>query len=279
MDCAKGINFILTNGGAMEDYRGTNLARQAMLPSVGVPTTAGTGSEAQAYALIARAEDKDKMACGDDKARFRAVILDPGLLASVPRQVAAVAGLDAVAHAVESFVSRPADDLARTFAGEAWRLLSAGLVDSFGADASGEARAAVLWGAHLAGAGIDRAMLGAAHACANPLTARFGLPHGIAVALMLPHVVRFNGEEIAAGYNDLQARAGLADTSVEGLALRIEALRAACGLPATLEEAGVDTASLEELAAQAARQWTGGFNPRAVTATETLALYRKAATA
>jgi alcohol dehydrogenase len=277
MDCAKGINFILTNGGVMEDYRGTNLAKRPMLPSVGVPTTAGTGSEAQAYALIARAEDKDKMACGDDKARFRAVILDPGLLASVPRMVAAVAGMDAVAHAVESYVSRPADHLARAYAGEAWRLLSAGLVESFGTGASDDARAAVLWGAHLAGAGIDRAMLGAAHACANPLTARFGVSHGVAVALMLPHVVRFNGQEISGSYGELQTRALLADTSVEGLARRIEELRGICGLPATLAEAGVDTTDLPDLSEEAARQWTAGFNPRPVSAGDLLSLYRMAA--
>lgn len=277
LDCAKGINFILTNGGKMEDYRGTNRASLPMLASVGVPTTAGTGSEAQAYALIARAADKDKMACGDDKARFRAVILDPSLLVSVPRRVAAMAGMDAVAHAVESFVSLPADDTARAFAGEAWRLLSTQLARALGESAGPTARAAMLWGAHLAGAGIDRAMLGAAHACANPLTARCGVAHGIAVALMLPHVVRFNGEMIAAAYADLQARAGKAASSPHDLATRIEALREACHLPATLAAAGVDTSSLPALADEAARQWTAGFNPRPVTAQDLLKLYRQAA--
>jgi alcohol dehydrogenase len=135
----------------------------------------------------------------------------------------------------------------------------------------------MLWGAHLAGAGIDRAMLGAAHACANPLTARCGVAHGIAVALMLPHVVRFNGEMIAAAYADLQARAGKAASSPHDLATRIEALREACHLPATLAAAGVDTSSLPALADEAARQWTAGFNPRPVTAQDLLKLYRQAA--
>jgi len=277
LDCAKGINFILSNGGEMEDYRGTNRASRPMLPSLGVPTTAGTGSEAQAYALISRAADREKMACGDDKARFRAVILDPGLLASVPRRVAAVAGMDAIAHAVESFASLPADDTARMFAGEAWRLLSTHLLQALDESSGPPAWAPMLWGAHLAGAGIDRAMLGAAHACANPLTARYGVPHGIAVALMLPHVVRFNGEKIAATYVDLQARAGMAAASPNDLAKRIEALRAACHLPATLADAGVDTSSLPALAEEAARQWTAGFNPRPVTAHDLVELYRQAA--
>ena len=79
MDCAKGINFILTNGGQMEDYWGMGRATKPMLPSIGIPTTAGTGSEAQSYALISDAKTHVKMACGDLKARFRSVILDPSL--------------------------------------------------------------------------------------------------------------------------------------------------------------------------------------------------------
>ncbi len=277
MDCAKGINFILTNGGEMEDYRGANRASLPMLPSVGVPTTGGTGSEAQAYALISRAADREKMACGDDKARFRAVILDSCLMASVPRPVAAVSGMDAIAHAVESFVALPADETARMFAAEGWRLLSAHLARALEDHADPAAQSAMLWGAHLAGAGIDRGMLGAAHACANPLTARYGVPHGVAVALMLPHVVRFNGEVIAAAYVDLQARAGMPASSPHELATRIERLREVCSLPATLADAAVDTSALPDLADEAARQWTAGFNPRPVKAKDLLKLYRQAA--
>lgn len=120
-------------------------------------------------------------------------------------------------------------------------------------------------------------MLGAAHACANPLTARHGIVHGIAVSLMLPHVVRFNGEMIAAAYADLQTRAGMTAASPHELATRVEALREACHLPATLADAGVDTSSLPAMAEEAARQWTAGFNPRPVTAADLLELYRQAA--
>ncbi len=277
MDCAKGINFLLTNGGRMEDYHGLNKATGPMLPSVGVPTTAGTGSEAQAFALIARASDHGKMACGDEKARFLAVILDPDLLASVPRGVAGMAGMDAVAHAVESFVSRPAGDQARGFAGEAWRLLSAHLETLFADDNPAAAWPQVLWGAHLAGAAIDRAMLGAAHACANPLTARCGVAHGVAVGLMLPHVIRFNGSgEAAALYADLQRRAGHMEGTPETLALKVEALRRQCGLPASLPEAGVSHCDREALAAEAVEQWTAGFNPRPLCKADFVALFEAA---
>src|ERR1044071_3884197 len=100
MDTAKGINFLLTNGGAMKDYWGFGKAAKAMLPMIGVPTTAGTGSEAQCYALISDADTHVKMACGDPKAAFKIAILDPALTLSQPAGVTATAGFDALAHAV-----------------------------------------------------------------------------------------------------------------------------------------------------------------------------------
>ncbi len=268
MDCAKGINFILTNGGRMEDYRGMGRARRSMLPSIGIPTTAGTGSEAQSYALIAAPDTHEKMACGDLKARFRGVILDPALTASVPGHVAAASGIDAVAHAVESSVCTKRNAVSRMYALEAWRLLATGFEASLAPAADPEARAAMLLGAHFAGAAIENAMLGAAHACANPLTARYGITHGVAVGVMLPPVIRFNGETDAARYEGFGMTAG-------ALADRIERFKHAASLPARLRELGVERERLPELATDAARQWTGTFNPRPLRETDCLALYEE----
>jgi len=96
LDCAKGINFVLTNGGAMRDYRGFGKATKPLLPAIGVPTTAGTGSEAQSYAIISDAETHQKMACGDHTAAFRVAVLDPTLTLTSPRRVTAIAGLTVV---------------------------------------------------------------------------------------------------------------------------------------------------------------------------------------
>src|SRR5262245_21793491 len=104
MDCAKGVNFLLTNGGTMADYKGFGKATKPMLPSVGVPTTSGTGSEAQSFALIADESSHMKMACGDRKAAFRVALLDPLLTVTQPARVTAITGIDALAHALESFV-------------------------------------------------------------------------------------------------------------------------------------------------------------------------------
>jgi alcohol dehydrogenase len=96
MDCAKGINFLYTNGGRMQDYWGAGKATRPMLPLIAVPTTAGTGSEAQSYALIADARTHMKMACGDKKAACRVALLDPELTVSMPAGVTAATGIDAL---------------------------------------------------------------------------------------------------------------------------------------------------------------------------------------
>ncbi|HET7696310.1 MAG TPA: iron-containing alcohol dehydrogenase [Vicinamibacterales bacterium] len=267
LDCAKGINFVLTNGGSMRDYRGHGKAAKPMLPSIGIPTTAGTGSEAQSYALISDAETHAKMACGDEKAAFRIAILDPALTVSQPREVTAVAGYDAISHAVEAFVTKTRTPESARLAAEAWTLLDSHFERVLRDPADLEARGAMLRGANLAGAAIELSMLGAAHACANPLTARYGTTHGIAVAVMLPHVVRWNGEVVGARYRELCA---------DDLPGRLEALRSAAGLPATLRELGARAEDVDALAADAATQWTGTHNPRPFSADDARALYRAA---
>jgi len=263
MDCAKGINFLLTNGGEMKDYWGTHKASKPMLPSLGVPTTAGTGSEAQSFALIAQSDTHIKMACGDEKAHFRSVILDPELTATMPRSVAVATGLDAISHAVESYVATSHSPVSDMYASEAWRLLSRSFEAALDRPAELDVRGRMQLGAYLAGAAIECSMLGAAHACANPLTARYDITHGIAVAAMLPAVVRFNDAQVSDRYEELSP----------SLAEVVESLREATGREFRLGELGVDPNSLPELADAAAQQWTAGFNPRKLEAADLLNLY------
>src|SRR5256885_11911881 len=215
-----------------------------MLPMIGIPATAGTGSEAQSYALISDADSHAKMACGDPKAAFRVAILDPALTLTQPAPVRAAAGYDAISHAVESYVTtarNPASDL---FAREAWRLLSGAYERAMSQPADMQALGDMLLGSHYAGVAIEHSMLGATHACANPLTARYGTPHGVAIATLLSHVVRWNEVEVYAGL------------SVE-LDARLEQLAQAGGLPTRLSAIGVPRGDLKALAEEAALQWTG----------------------
>ncbi len=275
MDCAKGINFVVTNGGPLEKYWGTNLATRPMMPSIGIPTTAGTGSESQSYALIEQAETRRKMACGDDKARFRAIILDPGLTTSLPRRIAAISGMDAISHAVESLVTTRRNPLSALFAREAWVLLAGHLEQVLQHPDDLQARGAMLLGAHLAGMAIECSMLGAAHACANPLTSRHGITHGSAVLLMLPHVVRFNGPATGVLYDELPGRDGDSHKHAP-LVERLLALRAAAGLPERLRDCAVPRDALPGLAKEAAEEWTARFNPRPVEEPDLLELYEAA---
>ena len=274
MDCAKGVNFLLTNGGRMADYRGHGKATKPMLPSIGVPTTSGTGSEAQSYALITDESSHMKMACGDKKAAFRVSILDPELTLSQPRGVTAVTGIDAVAHAVESFVCTKANPVSRPASVAAWKYLEANFQRVLEAPSDLAARASMQLGAHFAGMAIENAMLGVCHSCANPLTAHYGLTHGVAIGLMLPHVVRFNASHAGDAYAELAAEAGL--SGAPALANRLAELAAAAGLPSSLKEAGVSESILPLLAEEANQQWTARFNPRPVTDAEILSLYHAA---
>ncbi len=208
MDCAKGANFLLTNGGRMQDYRGIGKATLPMLPMIAVPTTSGTGSEAQSFAVIADAETHMKMACGDPKAACRIALLDPELTVSMPRSVTAATGIDAMTHAIESYVTKKRNTISQMLARQAWSLLAESFAIVLESPANIEARGRMQLGAFLAGAAIENSMLGAAHAAANPLTAMFGTTHGAAVGLMMPHVIRWNRERVADSYFELALTAG-----------------------------------------------------------------------
>lgn len=273
LDCAKGIGFVLAGGGSMRDYWGHDKLSEKsdakpMLPMLCVPTTAGTGSDGQSYALISDAETHVKMACGDKQSSFKVALLDPQLTVTMPASLTAISGYDAISHAVESFVTKKRTPVSDLFAREAWRLLSANFEMVLANPANMEARGAMLLGSFYAGTAIENSMLGAAHACANPLTKNFGTTHGVAIGLMLPHVIRWNKDIVGARYKDLATIAGLASdaadeaNAVESLARRLEQLRAAGALPANLQAIGISKTDLPGLAQEAAKQWTGGFNPR-----------------
>jgi alcohol dehydrogenase len=277
LDCAKGINFLLTNGGRMQNYHGYGKAVRRLLPMIGIPTTAGTGSEAQTYALISDAQTHVKLACGDRQAAFRIALLDPALTVSQPPDVTATSGFDAIAHAVETFVTTSRNALSEAFSREAWRLLEGNYERVLVQPADLEARGAMQLGAYFAGTAIENSMLGATHACANPLTAHYGTVHGASIAMLLPSVVRWNAPVAAERYAELLKLSNTGaggENSAESLARRLEELAAAGGLRRSLGEAGVPLADLSMLAEEAAEQWTGRFNPRPFNPTGALEVYQ-----
>jgi len=276
MDTAKGCNFLLTNGGRMQDYWGIGKATRPMLPLIAIPTTAGTGSECQSFALIADEGTHQKMACGDPKAAARIAILDPMLTVTQPKQVTAATGIDAVAHAVETAVTTKRNEISWLYSREAFRLTVTNLPPVLSQPNNLEARAAMQLGAAYAGIAIENSMLGAAHGAANPLTARFGIVHGRAVGLMLPHAMRFNANDPTARalYDELARAAGL--DGFDSLFQRLLELVVVAEIPRSLSECNVPRSAIPALAEEAARQWTAQFNPRPVTAADFAAMYNDA---
>jgi alcohol dehydrogenase len=281
MDTAKGCNFILTNGGRMQDYWGVGKATKPMLPLIAIPTTAGTGSECQSAALISDEQTHQKMACLDPKAAARIAILDPLLTLSQPPAVTAHTGIDAIAHAVETAVTKKRNPLSLMYSHEAFKLGVHSLSGIFANPGNIEARGRMQLAASFAGLAIEHSMLGAAHSAANPLTAHYGIVHGSAVGVMLPHVVRFNGADAAtrAAYAELASAPEIAcvsdghEQAWSALIAQLENLLEQAQMPRSLEDCGVKRADIPMLAEEAARQWTASFNPRPVGKEDFVRLY------
>lgn len=287
LDTAKGANFLLTNGGRMKDYWGVGKATKPMLPLIAVPTTAGTGSECQSFALISDAETHVKMACGDPKAAPRISILDPELTISQPRLVTSCTGMDAITHAVETAVTKKRNAVSWLYSRESFRMTQANYESVLSDPNDLKARAGMLLGAAYAGIAIENSMLGAAHALANPLTAQHQIVHGQAVGMMLPHVVRWNAQapEIQQQYAELAKFASIAGSQLsdadaaERLAQRLEELLDAAQMPRSLSDYDIKQEEMIGLAEAAAKQWTGTFNPRELTVQDFEHLYQTAFTA
>ena len=262
MDTAKGVLFLLSGGGSMSDYQGHGKAKGEMLPFIAIPTTAGTGSECQSYAVLCRDESHEKMACGDPRALAKVAILDPELTGSMPLRVARLTALDALSHALESAVCNQRTEESQGFSFEAFLKIEPVIEKILKGEATVEERGEMLMGSALAGRAIEASMLGAAHASANPLTAHFDVVHGRAVMTMLPAVMRWNSEVVGEIYARLNP----------GLIEWVESLR---GL-AELNPVEVTKEMIPQLAGEAAKQWTGQFNPRPMSEGDFAEAYRVA---
>jgi alcohol dehydrogenase len=178
--------------------------------------------------------------------------------------VTATAGYDAISHAVETYVTTKRNPISEAFSREAWRLLGANYERVLAHPEDLEVRGAMQLGAYFAGVAIESSMLGATHACANPLTARYGTVHGVAIAALLVQVVRWNSSAADSRYDELRPC----------LAERLEQLASAGGLATRLSALGVPGGDLPMLAEEAAAQWTGRFNPRPFDAAGALEVYQ-----
>jgi len=280
MDCCKAINFVYSCGGTIHDYHGVGKATTDMLPMIAIPTTAGTGSEAQSFALISDAETHAKMACGDPRAACRIAILDPKLTLTQPAIVSALTGIDAISHAIETYVTKRRNAISTTYSRRSFGMLARGFSQVLKNPEDLEARSSMQLGACLAGMAIETSMLGAAHATANPLTAHHGITHGQAVGLMLPAVVRMNGSQHAQWYAEL-VREIDPGVSINEAPHRLSEiltqwLREA-NLATSLDELAIPSSGIDHFVEEALKQWTGTFNPIPLDADRVRGLYHAVA--
>lgn len=237
LDTAKGIAVLATNGGQVADYDGTDKVPADAWPFVCIPTTAGTGSEVTRNISVTNAVTHDKMSIRSDRSFARLALLDPGLLVSLPRSVAAASGMDALVHAVEGYVSTRGNALTDALALEAIRLIS-GAIEPFVQDRSNlDLASTMLCGSCLAGMVITHTGTGIDHAIARALGGHFSLVHGVACGVLLEPVMRFNLPAV----QDRYARIGdVMKVTEPGMSLRARAeaaiqrvheIRKAVGLP------------------------------------------------
>lgn len=211
LDTAKGANFLLTNGGRMRDYLGYSKNYNLLLPMLAIPTTAGTGSETQSYALISHDETKQKMACGTPSCMPFMTILDPGLTLTQPKIIACMTALDTLGHAIETAVTSKRNFYSSLLSFQSLRFVYHNFNSIFDDPNNTEKRLRLQLGAYYSGLAIENSMLGLVHSLANPLTKYLGLPHGQAVGLVLPYVMEFNlkSEPAFSIYQDLSSTIGL----------------------------------------------------------------------
>ena len=274
MDTAKIANLLAATGETCQDFWPTHRTDRLVVPPlVVVPTTAGTGSDVQSYALISDDVTHRKMAIGHSSLAAVASLLDRNILVSCPHRVMVLAGFDALSHALEAAVTKTATDASTTAAIQAAELLYPALQQLVHAGVTSDhVRAALQAGSTLAGMAIERSMLGAAHGFANPLTAQFSVVHGQAVAVCLPAVIEINRQIPQANmiYLEIEARIG----AKEPLTTAVRRLVTSLGLHTNLTSLGISEPDLPELSRLALQQWTCSHNPYPVTEKNCLSIYQ-----
>ncbi len=283
MDMAKAVAVITANKGKAEDYLGLNKVPGPGLPTIMIPTTAGTGSEVTFTSVFIRKDLNKKEGMNSPYLYPDIALLDPELTLSIPSKVTATTGVDALCHAIESYTSITASPMSEMVSLEAIALISESLRTCVHNGTDLEARGQMLLGSLYAGLGLANAGVTAVHSLSYPLGGMYGIPHGLANTLLLPAVMNFNlpgalekfaiiAEVMGEPIDDLSLNeaAGLAVGAVENL---IDD----CGIYDTLETLGIpeeDFPKLAEAAMTVARPLAN--NPRRVTAGDAIEIYSDA---
>ncbi|MGG5316145.1 iron-containing alcohol dehydrogenase [Enterococcus sp. AZ072] len=281
MDVAKATGVLAKYGGEITDYEGLHKVPGPVVPIVAIPTTAGSGSEVTASAVITDESRNYKMSVISYEMLPKYAVLDPEMIMTAPASIAASCGIDALIHAMEAYISRNASPFTDAMAEKAMLLIGSNLRQFVANRQNGEAACAMMSGSTFAGIAFAWAKLGNVHAMSHPLSAHFHIAHGVANAILLPTVMEYNAladrgryEKI---YNFISGKTEpVKNFEPQMLVDEIKKLNAAIGIPKTLSEMGVTEDKIAEMAEDAMKSPNVAVNPRATTVKDIIALYEKA---
>ena len=280
MDVAKAVAVVAKFGGKITDYEGAGTVPGEPVPLIALPTTAGTGSEVTAAAVITDHSRNYKLTVFDAKLIPKAAILDPDFLTTAPAGIAAACGIDAMVHAIEAYISRAASPFSDAMAEKALELIGKNLRRYVANRTDLEAASGMLTGSLFAGIAFSWARLGDVHAMSHPVSAYFDVPHGVANAILLPTIMEFNAladnGKYKKIYNYVAETTAGEDFEPIDLVAVLKELNASFGIPASLSEAGVTKDKFDAMADDAMKSGNIAVNPRTTTKKDILALYQKA---
>ncbi len=270
IDCAKAVNILLTNPNPINQYDGLNLVKNPVKPLVAIPTTSGTASEVTAFTIITDTERRKKMVIGGQFVGATMALVDPEMTMGMPPAITASTGMDALTHAIEAYLSKNAMPPTDLFALKSIELIMPNLPVAFREGRNVDARSNMLLGCMYAGYAFNSAVLGLVHSIAHPLSVHCGLPHGVANAACLPHVMNYNAPEALDRMKDIALAMGLDvsdKTPQEAAELAVRAVKDLSkdlNIP-TLEALGVSREQFDRLADDALKEISTLFNPRQPT--------------
>jgi alcohol dehydrogenase class IV len=282
LDTAKTMNLLLSEGGALLDYEGAGLLTRPLRPLIAIPTTAGTGSEVTIAAVIRDEAQGLKLEFNSPFLMPDVAILDPELTLSLPPGLTAATGMDALTHAIESYLSTGTQPLSDALAIGAIKRIAANLRQAVQHGGDLEARGSMLLASNMAGIAFSNSLLGIVHAMAHPCGGRFGVPHGVANSILLPYGMEYNlpacAERLADVAVALRVEAHGMDDEARALAgiAAVRQLARDCGLPARLSEVGVPRDGLAQMAADSQGDAMMFTSPLYAGEEDVLALYERA---
>lgn len=280
IDVAKAVALLATNDGKIEEYEGIDTFENDLLPLIAIPTTAGTASEVTNFTVITDEEREYKFTIGGVRIAPEWAVVDPVVTLSLPPHITASTGLDALVHAIESYTSKMANPITKTLAREAIRKISSNLRQAV---YNGEMkyRDEMLMGSLLAGLAFNNTRLGNCHALSHPVSAIYGVPHGVANAILIPHVMQFNIKSAPELFADIAEDMG---EKLDGLTLlekaqkSVDAVRKLArdiGIPEDFSSFGVEHSQIDKMTKDALLSGNIAVNPRITKYDDVVGLYKQ----